>query len=155
MTRRITLAAALLSLVDATVLAQSSATYAIKRMETVSGSLGITSAHFEGHVSGGGQAPGGSASFCNNGNELSLGFWSLLGPISVPIVLNARKNHVDPANVDLYWSGNAAIYQVFRSSSPEEILNPANHDRDTPFCGADDHLASQSAIVFYMVVPKP
>ena len=135
--------------------AQSSATFAMKRLSIIAGSAIMTSAHFSTDMVGPQESPVGGASFCNVGSRTGLGFWSVLGRISVPIVLTARRSTVDPLDIDLSWSGAEPAFQVYRAFTPADVLNPGNLDRETSVCSATDTLASQSDLMFYNVIPKP
>lgn len=49
------------------------------------------------------------------------GFWSFAGSEGVPIVLTAKRNPIDGADVDLEWSGNSSPYTVKRGTSPTTL----------------------------------
>ncbi|HET8948828.1 MAG TPA: hypothetical protein VFQ07_17750 [Candidatus Polarisedimenticolia bacterium] len=48
---------------------------------------------------------------------IQSGFWSFLGSTVVPVVLAVNRNSVDPAAIDLTWSGNNAFYDVYSSTN--------------------------------------
>jgi hypothetical protein len=148
-------AAALLMVLVSPAWAQSSAHYSMKRIAMVSGSASLTSSHFSTNVVGPQESPSGGASFCNVGRKTGLGFWSVLGQISVPIILTAQRNAADPLDVDLTWSGAETTFQLYRAYAPANVLDPGNLDRETTQCSATDQLAFQSNEIFYSVIKKP
>jgi hypothetical protein len=153
---RVCLVVALVIALVAPASAQSSAHFSMKRIAAVSGSATMMSTNFNTGVVGPQESPSGGASFCNFGNEVGLGFWSVLEDISVPIVLTGHRSQVDPLHVvDLSWSGDEPAYQLYRAYTPSDVFNPANLDRETAQCAANDELASQSNIIFYSVIKKP
>jgi hypothetical protein len=138
------------------VAAQSSAHYVMKRITPSSGAQVSTSPHRKNSIVAGSVSPPGAESFCNTGYVNSLGFWSVQGALPVPIQLNAKRNTLDPTgSVDLMWSGADALYRVYRAFSPQNLLDPANIDRETPACDGTDTRGYQSNIIFYTVVRKP
>jgi len=147
-------AAVLAHLLASSAVAQSSASYST-RVSWVGGSAPMVSTNFASTLVGPQASPSGAASVCNTGTEASLGFWSVLGRLSVPIVLTAQRGAADPLDVELYWSGADAGYEVYRAFGPLDVFNPANLDRETTLCSATDSLAFQSDLIFYNVVRRP
>ena len=54
---------------------------------------------------------------------LQSGFWSFGGSGLVPVLLMARKNGADPADVDLSWSGNNSPYDLYSATDCTDIHN--------------------------------
>lgn len=73
----------------------------------------------------------------------------------MPIVLTAARNPIDPAQVDLKWSGNAPLFQVFRGYTPQNLVTLANLERVTGLCSATDALAFQSNVIYYDIEAGP
>jgi hypothetical protein len=48
---------------------------------------------------------------------LQSGFWSYLGSTVVPVVLAVNRDPGDAAAIDLTWTGNNALYDVYSSSN--------------------------------------
>lgn len=71
------------------------------------------------------------------------GFWSFLGSTVVPVVLTANRDAVQPATVDLSWSGNNASYSIYRNTACASVFasivattaNNAFSDRAAPIGG--------------------
>ena len=115
-----------------------------------------SSSNFETTVVIGQDSPSGASSFCNSGFVNSLGFWSVLGDLPVPIQLHLDKSDGDPSVVDLSWSGADDVFQLFRSASPVNLVDsPENLYLETSLCDAIDDRASASNLLFYLVVRKP
>jgi hypothetical protein len=53
---------------------------------------------------------------------MQSGFWSFVGSGLVPVVLAVDRNGGTPGNVDLFWSGNNAPYEVFRSDDCANVF---------------------------------
>ncbi len=94
----------------------------------------------------------GSTGVCPSGVASALGFWSLLGPREVPIVLNLSKNGQDPF---LAWSGQVDEFTVYRSNSPFDLMNPGNVLVTTTSCEATDTTAGMTDLKFYAVGATP
>jgi len=136
-------------------LAQSSAHFSMKRLSLASGAATMTSTSYTNSATASQVSPSGAASFCNVGSRTATGFWSVLGVVSVPIVLTARRSTTEPADVDLLWSGADPVFQLYRAFTPEDVLSPVNFELETPLCTATDTSALQSDRIFYNVTPKP
>lgn len=134
-------------------LAQQSANYEMKRISIASGAAKTTSVNFDNSVVAAQPSPMGAGSVCNSGSVASLGFWSLAGDMPIPIRLSARVNTMNPLDVDLSWSGNVAQFAVYRSVSPQDVLNPANLVLQTGICATTD--SPLPDLVFYKVIPAP
>jgi hypothetical protein len=132
--------------------AQTSESYAVDRA-TVSGGGGTAaSASFETTVVVAQDTPEGASSLCGGGYSVSAGFWSVLGDVPAPIDLRLGRAAAPP-RVLLSWTGNAGTFELYRSSTPDDVLDPVHlHSLHTD-CEATDALGGPpGAIVFYNVV---
>ena len=94
----------------------------------------------------------GAAGACPAGVATHLGFWSVLGPAEVPVLLTVDK--IPPnQNIELSWSGQAASFEVFRSMSPVAVEAPENLLVTSSSCSATDTTAP--GVAFYLVRPIP
>ena len=134
-------------------LAQSSSNYSMDRVAFSSAGSSTASPTYSTTVVIGDDSPGGASSFCNSGFVNSVGFWSVLGDLPVPISLQVDKGLAGPDSVSLAWSGNEASFRLYRSSSPVNVLDPGNLTLETMECAGDD--TSSGGLVFYKVVPTP
>jgi hypothetical protein len=98
---------------------------------------------------------GGVTGVCPSGSVSALGFWSILGPNKVPVRLMMQKNAIDATNVDLSWTGQSSSFAIYRSTSPIDLVSPANLSRTTGFCDDTDENASESQILFFKVIVPP
>ncbi len=140
-----------IALCSGLALAQQSPNYEMKRISFASGAAKATSVNFDNAVVAAQPSPMGAGSVCNSGSVASLGVWSLAGDMPIPIRLSARVNTANPADVDLSWSGNVAQFAVYRSVSPQDVLNPANLVLQTSICATTD--SPLPDLVFYKVIP--
>ncbi len=99
-------------------------------------------------------SPAGASSFCNTGFIASIGFWSVLGDLPVPIWLQVAKNPADPSAVELSWSGAHDAFEVYRAVSAQNVLDPTNLFTQTSSCAVSDDRALASNIIFYNVIPQ-
>src|SRR5215831_11834539 len=74
--------------------AQESPSYVMNRITLTGGSQTLDSPSFEATVTIGQEGPAGAASVCNASWTDSLGFWSLLGDLPVPVVLTVASSPV-------------------------------------------------------------
>ena len=137
------------------VAAQESQSFVMERLTLVAGSETIASASYETTVTLGQESVAGASSFCNASLTDSLGFWSLLGDLPVPIVLTVAPNPTDAQAVVLSWSGNTPSFQVFRSSTPASIVSPGNLDQTVDVCNAADLSFGPLVALFYDVEAVP
>ena len=145
----------LVVILQSPAVAQESSTFVMERISVAVGATKSTSASFENTAVVAQESPSGANSFCNTGFVNSLGYWSVLGDLPVPIRLTVGINELDPGSLDLSWTGVDDVFQVYRAFTPEDILNPANLYQETMVCAAMDNNAFQSDIIFYKVVPRP
>jgi hypothetical protein len=125
----------------------------MKRISIAGGAAQTTSIMFDNSVVAAQPSFVGAASFCSAGSVVSLGFWSLLGDIPVPIRLHAGVNPLNQVDVDLFWTGNEPQFALYRSVSPQDVLNPANLVLQTNACATTDSQVPLSDLVFYKVIP--
>jgi hypothetical protein len=129
--------------------AQESPSFVMNRITLAAGSQTIASPSFEATVTVGQEGPAGAASVCNASWTDSLGFWSVLGDLPVPLVLTVAPSAVDPQIVVLSWSGNQPQFQVYRGFSPQSLVSPANLDQTVNVCTANDPNASPFSSLYY------
>lgn len=96
----------------------------------------------------------GSAGVCPAGTATTLGFWSILGPQSVPVLLDVEKNSTTPNDADLSWTGQAARFDVYRSGAPANLESPSNLLVSSAQCQATDTDTAGWKILYYSVVPS-
>ena len=77
---------------------------------------------------------GGATGVCPSGAVASLGFWSVRGPMVVPVRLTVNKSASDAFNVDLSWSGQSSAFEIYRSISPVDLVSPENLFQTTGTC---------------------
>jgi len=157
MNRIHTSVAVLLLIVSAgtSVVAQQSAHYSMERVTVAAVADTASSTHFTTTVVIGQESPAGASSFCNAGFRSSMGFWSILGDLPVPIVLQLGKQAGDPSTIDLIWSGADSSFAVYRSADAATVLNPENLFLEVPVCQATDLVTGTPNLVFYNVVAGP
>jgi hypothetical protein len=51
------------------------------------------------------------------------GFWGFVGSALVPVVLQVDRNPVNVGNVDLYWSGNNPLYDIYQSTDCTDVYS--------------------------------
>ena len=137
------------------VSAQESPSFVMDRVSATAVGNTTVSANYETTVVMGQESPTGAVSFCNGGFINSFGFWSVLGDLSVPIRLEVARDSIDPSVVQLSWSGADDLFQVFRSLTPEDALDPLNLDDETSACSAADLEAGSANLIFYQIIAKP
>jgi hypothetical protein len=135
-----------------TILAQESPSYSMDRVTAISMGTTVSSSNYETTVVMGQDSPAGAASYCNSGFIGSFGFWSVLGDLPVPIRLEVEKDSGDPSVVQLSWSGADDLFQVFRSLTPDNVLDPINLDGETAACAAADSQAGTADLIFYKII---
>lgn len=142
-------AAVLLALASAAPLAQA-AQYesksvgfpgTVNRMSSASYTMTVTSAPV-----------GGATGTCPSGTVASWGFWSLRGPMTVPVRLMVHKNAAATHNVDLAWTGQASEFEIYRSTSPIGLVEPHNRYDTTAQCQDTDENAGPFDILYYRVM---
>jgi len=94
----------------------------------------------------------GAAGACPAGVATHLGFWSVLGPGEVPVLLTLDKLPPNQS-IELSWTGQAASFEVFRSMSPVAVDAPENLLVTSSSCSATDTTAAN--VAFYLVRPIP
>lgn len=131
-----------------------SASFVMDRV-TVAGAAAIpSSASYELSVTFGQEGPSGALSFCNVGFDQHLGFWSMLGARSVPLVLRAARDPQNASRVLLDWTGTASSFDVFRGVAPQTVIDPGNLALTTPACSAADTPPGGDDLVFYLIEPS-
>jgi hypothetical protein len=98
---------------------------------------------------------GGATGVCPSGSVNSLGFWSVLGPMAVPTRLTVDKNAAYELDVDLSWTGHAPFFDVYRSTSPVNLVSPGNLYWTTNYCDDTDENATSSDILYYKIIARP
>jgi hypothetical protein len=127
----------------------------MERVSVCSAAGDAASANYVVGLTFGETGPVGAASFCNMGFVVGTGFWSILGSPTVPIWLYLDRNALDPVAADLTWSGGAVAFDVFRSTSPDDVLEPFHLLATTQTCLFTDPQPIDSGIFFYLVVQAP
>jgi hypothetical protein len=99
----------------------------------------------------------GAASFCNQGFVSGVGFWWLKGDVTVPIRLSLTVDQAAPDRIGLQWSGADDRFRLYRSTSPQDVTDPANLFKETPLCGFEEIQTPGPGLQFYRVlaVPEP
>ncbi|HEV8200707.1 MAG TPA: hypothetical protein VGS03_11860 [Candidatus Polarisedimenticolia bacterium] len=133
--------------------AQESAHFSLDGVTVTAGAADAASARFALAVTVAELEPSGAASFCNAGFGVILGAGPFTPELPVPNHLIVLRNAVDPAHVDLSWSGTAASYDVYRSQSASTLTSPANHLTTSTGCLVVDTDPFTGPIVYYTVVP--
>ena len=139
----------------APVCAQESPSYLMERFTLAVGAATASSATFDNSIVFAQAAPSGAQSRCNVGFQNSLGFWSILGDVPVPIRLELLPGATVPEDVALSWTGAAREFQIFRAFAPDDVTNPNNLLVETADCAAQDATPTTASIVFYQVIPTP
>ena len=119
---------------NGSALAQQSASFMMERVSATAVGDTASSATFTTTVVLGEASPVGAASFCNSGFVNSVGFWSVLGDLPVPIHLRLGKDLSSPGVIEMSWSGSADLFEVFRSSTPVGVVHPLNSVSQTGVC---------------------
>ncbi len=94
----------------------------------------------------------GATSFCNFGFSTGLGFWSVVGVLPIPVELWVGKT-TGPIETELIWCGSTGQFEVFRSASPIDVVDPVNLYALTPECGTVD--PDPDSTFFYKVISAP
>lgn len=138
---------------DDVLKAQESANFTLKRVTVSSIAEHSGSASFMNTVTG--IDIGGSASVCPTGMAVTTGFWSVKGISSIPVILTAMVNEIEPQDVDLDWTGLGPTFSLYRSENPENIISPANLFGMLSECADTDSTAviSEGVVLFYKVEP--
>ena len=84
-------------------------------------------------------------------DRLDAGFLAFAGAHDVPIVLRLGKREADGAVVELFWSGQAPQFKLFRAGTPTDVTAPGNLLRTTTDCEQWDTDPSLFDLVFYKV----
>jgi hypothetical protein len=132
-----------------------SSSFIMERVSLSAAGQTVASTDYETTIVFGQNSPSGAASNCNSGYVSSFGFWSALGDLPVPIQLRVAKDSTDESTVDLSWTGSDDVFQVFRSFTPHDVLDPANLDLEISECSASDPQAGAGDLIFYRVVARP
>jgi hypothetical protein len=149
-------AAAILALIRVSpAAAQESPSYVMQRITLAAGSQTLSSASFDATATVGQEGPVGAASVCNASWTSSVGFWSLLGDLPVPVVLTVAPHPSDPQAVVLSWSGNAPQFQVYRGFTPASLVSPGNLEQTVNVCSADDPNVGPISPLYYDVEEFP
>jgi len=135
------------------VFAQQSGGYILERMSAAAGATRMTSAIYDNTVAVAEGAPAGAASVCGGSEVSSFGFWSVLGDLAVPVILQVRRSSNDPSTLDLVWTGDAAQFQVCRGVDPNTLCSTVY--AYTFVCAYTAHSATNSHITYYSVIPTP
>ncbi len=132
---------------------QQSPNFSMDRISVVATSNASASVNFETAVVIGQDSPSGASSFCSEGFVNSTGFWSVLGDLPVPTILEVGKDSADQNVAELSWSGTEDVFQLYSSNLSTNIFDPANLTIETATCSAED--SQSAALIFYSVIPKP
>jgi hypothetical protein len=97
----------------------------------------------------------GAASHCNQGYVAGIGFWSMTGNAAVPIELQLVFDQALPNALDLRWSGAEERFQLFRSTTPQDVTDPVNLVVETPSCGFVEVKPPVPGVQFYRVSSVP
>lgn len=82
-----------------------------------------------------------------------LGFFSLIGPLPVPITLLVGKDGFD---IELLWSGQEEKFIVYRSPLASDLVDEARIFDETGHCFTTDNGPGfGNDLFFYTVLPKP
>ena len=136
--------------------AQESADFKMQRVSVTAASqtAAAASSDYRTTVVLGDSSLVGAASSCNAGFRTSMGFWSVLGDLHVPIRLLLDQSPTERGSVALSWSGADPGYEVYRATSPVGIVDPANLDAVTSSCASEDNRTDSARLIFYQVVPQ-
>ena len=134
--------------------AQESEHFSLEGVTVIAGAeSAAASARFDLAVSVAALEPTGAASFCDQGFGVVLGGAPFTPDLPVPNHLLVDRNGTDASHVDLTWSGTAGLYDVFRSTSPTNLVSPGNYVTTSPGCLVVDTDPFTGPIVYYSVVP--
>jgi hypothetical protein len=133
--------------------AQESARFSLEGVTVTAGAGTAASPRFDLALTVAELEPSGAASFCNQGFGVVLGAAPFTPALPVPNHLIVDRNALDPAHVDLSWSGTAASYDIYRSTSAGELISPNRYLASSQGCLFVDADSFVGPIVYYTVVP--
>jgi hypothetical protein len=131
--------------------AQQSAHFHVRRFSLAAISEPSASEHYRGRVNL--SMVTGASGVCPSGISTTLGFWSVLGRQTVPVVLTVRRGAPGMSENVLTWSGQADEFTVYRSESPEDVIDPSNALLTTRNCEEADSISGSPTLLFYKVTP--
>ncbi len=149
---RTLLAASLCAAASEPLRAQESASYQMKRIAAVALAEHMSSPSYRTVVTAAEYF--GAAGVCPSGTATAFGFWSVLGPLPVPVELYVGKPSPTLGDVELNWSGQATGFQVFRSESPVNVGSPGTLLMNTDRCSATDSSSPGFGLSCYLVIPE-
>jgi len=132
------------------VVGQQSSHFQIRRFSVTPIAGPSSSENFQGRMNF--SMVTGSAGVCPSGTATTLGFWSILGPRTLPVVLTAAKNEHGLSEIVLAWSGQADEFTLYRSKSPVDVVHPRNVLLTTGVCEKADASSGLSDLFFYKVI---
>jgi hypothetical protein len=97
----------------------------------------------------------GVSGVCPAGMTASLGFWSIKAPTSVPVVLTVNKTFNTGSglfDIELMWTGRSTLFEIYRNTSPIDLVDPGNLFQTTNLCIETDQNADPFDILFYNVI---
>ncbi len=130
------------------VAAQESPNYKVKRLTVTALAERLSSTSYRNTLVA--SEVIGTAGVCPEGSATHLGFWSVLGPGQVPVLLTVGRTPAN-ASIDLSWTGQSASFEVYRDTSPVAVIAPENLLVTTSSCAVTDMTAAD--IAFYLVRP--
>jgi len=133
--------------------AQESVAFIMGRVTLAATGAVASSPTFDMRVTFGQAVPVGAVSRCNDGYHQTAGFWSLLGDQPVPTLLMVTKDQAIPGGVILNWTGSAAQFDLYRSTTAPTLLDPASFARSIFGCTTAD-LPPVTPRIYYQVVPS-
>lgn len=147
--------AALLICALSQAMAQQSSRFVMERVSVSAVSGTASSSRFTTSAVIAHSPVAGGASHCNDGFVSGVGFWPLSGSVSVPILLQVSRKQSEPGELDLVWSGADPAFRVFRSTTPQDVSDPANLLIETPSCSHVESGHPVAGVVFYRVLAAP
>ena len=136
-----------------TVVGLAQADFEMKRVTVTGVADRLTSASYSMSVTS--DPIGGVTAVCPSGPVSTLGFWSILGSVEVPIRLMMQRNAIDANSVDLLWTGQSSSFEIYRSPSPINLVSPGNLYRSTSLCDDTDENAAAFQILYFKVIVPP
>jgi len=115
-----------------------------ERMTSASYLMNVTSAPVSG-----------TSGVCSTGTKNSLGFWSIKAPTTVPNVLMVHKTYNAGGGVfdiELSWTGHSTLFEIYRSTSAINLVDPGNLYKTTSLCSDTDQNADPFDFLFYSVI---
>jgi len=134
------------------VRAQESVNFVMGRVTLAATGAVVSSPTFDMRITFGQAVPVGAVSRCNDGYHQTAGFWSVLGDQPAPTLLMVATDGGTPGGVILNWSGSAAQFDLYRSTTASTILDPASYERSVFGCTTAD-LPPVTPRIYYQVVP--